>query len=445
MKVVVDGWAWLPKAELTETQQAVLRDRLTVIPVRTSTEQQEDPEPLPLYVETATHMKVAREFFFQHRKAHHEVVDRTTEGDKSQWSPLSFAGQLRAEQEQAAQTIVSGFHAGSTGAIVQAKPGWGKTITALAITSRLQVPTLVVVHKEFLMDQWAERIAAFLPSASVGRVQQDVCDFEGRHIVLGMVHSLGGKDYGSEFWDWPGLVIVDEVHRIGARTWNPVPARFSARYRLGFSATPRRKDKAENAFLYHIGPVRFVGKELRLGVDVKRVRTKFQLVQTPRFNPNLSNRNLLLKFLCASRHRNSQIADQIIRAVEAGRKCLVLSERIGHLNMLESSLLDLWPASSGKPPTIGYYVGGRKRHEYEEASEAQVIFATSQYASEGLDIPTLDTLFLVSPMSDVEQAVGRIQRPSPGKKNPIVVDFRDDAIPMFRAQGNKRDIFYEGL
>jgi superfamily II DNA or RNA helicase len=81
--------------------------------------------------------------------------------------------------------------------------------------------------------------------------------------------------------------------------------------------------------------------------------------------------------------------------------------------------------------------------EYDAAAKAQVIFATSQYASEGLDIPALDTLVLASPMSDVEQAVGRIQRPFDGKKDPIVVDVRDDSIPMFEAQARKRDRFYE--
>jgi len=454
MEVLVNGWAWLPKAELTPRQIVGLKDTLTVQPRRTSEEQKEDPEPIPLWTEDETHLGIAREYFFQHRRPVHSVKWDVTRGSKH-WHPAEFEGQLRPEQKTALEEVLRRFRAGQLGGIVQAKPGWGKTVTALAIAAELGVPTLVVVHKKFLMDQWIERIQgvqdpdpkkclpAFLPDARVGRVQQDECDFQDKTVVLGMVHSLGSRNYPEEFYRWPGLIIVDECHRIGARTWAPVPARFHAKYRLGFSATPRRKDGADPVFWNHLGPVLFVGKEQRLTPKIKRVWTRFKLVKTDRFNPRLANRNLLLRFLCASNHRNDAIANQIIKAVAAGRKCLVLSERIVQLERVEARLLKTWPNQYGSPPTTDFYIGGRKKQEYDEAAKAQVIFATSQYAAEGLDIPALDTLLLISPMSDVEQAVGRIQRPHPGKKDPIVVDFRDDTIPMFAAQGRKRERFYE--
>jgi superfamily II DNA or RNA helicase len=454
MEVLVNGWAWLPKKELEPAQIVGLKDRLTVTPIRTSQEQQEDPEPIPLWTETEEHLGIAREFFFEHRRPVHKVKWDITEGSKD-WHPAEFSGQLRPEQDVALKEIVRQFEGGRLGGIVQAKPGWGKTVTALAIAAKLNVPTLVIVHKKFLMDQWMDRIQgvtdpdpakcmpAFLPDARVGLIQQGECNFEGKTIVIGMVHSLGSRDYPEELYRWPGLIIVDECHRIGARTWAPVPPKFHAKYRLGFSATPRRKDRADAIFWNHLGPVLFVGKEQRLTPKIKRVWTKFKLVKTDRFNPNLANRSLLLKFLCASRHRNDTIADQLIKAVASGRKCIVLSERINHLERIEKALLKLWPDQYGEKPTTDYYIGGRKKHEYAEAAKARVIFATSQYAAEGLDIPTLDTLFLVSPMSDVEQAVGRIQRPHPDKKDPVVVDFRDDSVPMFEAQGRKRERFYE--
>jgi len=316
------------------------------------------------------------------------------------------------------------------------------TVVALAIAAELGVPTLVVVHKEFLMDQWTERIEKFLPAAKIGRVQQDTCDFRGKTVVMGMVHSLGGEQpYPEDLWEWPGLVIVDEVHRIGARTWAPVPPRFQAKYRLGFTATPRRKDGADDVFWQHIGPIIFAGKEERLKPVVKRVWTKFKLVKTDRFNPNLAPKALITRFLVKSRYRNDLIAEQLVSALEAGRKILVLSERLQHLQDMESQLRNMWPAVAGDV-SIGQYVGGRTKVQLERSAQAKVIFATSQYAAEGLDIPALDTLFLTTPMSDVEQAVGRIQRPHPDKKDPIVVDFRDDSIPMFEAMGRKREKFY---
>lgn len=456
MEVEVDGWAWLKKGELTPRQVVNLKDRLTVRPRRTSEEQKEDPQPIPLWTEDEDRLGVAREFFFEHRRDEHTVKWNVTEGSKD-WHPAPFAGTLRGEQQLALDEVIRKFKNGQLGGIVQAKPGWGKTVTALAIAAKLRVPTLVVVHKEFLMNQWIERIQgvdsddpderrpAFLPDARIGRVQQDTCDFKGKTIVLGMVHSLGSREYPEEFYRWPGLIIVDECHRIGARTWAPVPARFHAKHRLGFSATPRRKDGADPVFWNHLGPVMFVGKEQRLTPKIKRVWTKFKLVKTDRFNPSLANRSLLLRFLCASHHRNDTIAHQVVRAASSGRKCLVLSERIIHLERIEARVRNMWPSQFGAVPSIDYYIGGRKKEEYDEASKAQIIFATSQYAAEGLDIPTLDTLFLISPMSDVEQAVGRIQRPHPDKKEPIVVDFRDDMIPMFKAQARKRERLYKKI
>jgi len=439
--VRVDGWAWLPKSELTPHQIVNMESMLTVYPQKVGDYPGEDPKPIPLYEHGDGVFGVPREFFFSNRRPVHRVDLQVTKGS-SDWWPAEFVGTLRPEQKVARDEVVSMFLAGRLGGIVQAKPGWGKTVCALAIAAKLGVPTLVVVHKEFLMDQWTDRIGKFLPAAKIGRVQQDDCDFSGKTVVMGMVHSLGGEQrYPEELWGWPGLIIVDECHRIGARTWAPVPPRFRAKYRLGFTATPRRKDGADDVFWQHIGPIVFAGKEERLKPIVKRVWSKFKLVKTDRFNPHLAPRSLLLRFLCASRYRNDLIVDQLISALVAGRKVLVLSERLNHLQRLESEIRKLWPSVAGEV-SVGQYVGGRTKAQLERSAQAKVIFATVQYAAEGLDIPALDTLFLTTPMSDVEQAVGRILRPCGGKKDPIVVDFRDDAVPMFEAMGRKRDRFY---
>ena len=440
MRVKVTGWAWLPKDELTPLQIVRLKERLLVIPRRTSQEQKEDPEPIPLFYDNGTHLGIPREYFFSHRRPIHEVELCVSHGSRDWW-PAEFVGTLRSEQQLALEDVTAQFRSGRYGGIIQAKPGWGKTVCALSIAAELRVPTLVVVHKEFLMDQWKERIEKFLPAAKVGHIQQDVCDFKGCTIVMGMIHSLARRRYPEELYDWPGLIVGDEIHRTGARTWAPVFPKFTARYRLGFTATPRRKDLADEVFWQHIGPVIFAGKEERLRSKVKRVWSKFKLVKTDRFNPNLAPRSLLLRFLCASRHRNDMIVNQIVSALNVGRKCLVLSERLNHLDRLETRLKKVW----GGVIDTGWYVGGKSREQLAKSAKAQVIFATVQFASEGLDIPALDTLFLTTPMSDVEQAVGRIVRFHEGKKDPIVVDIRDDAVSMFALQGLKRDEQYKRI
>lgn len=444
MKVIIDGRAWIEKSDLTMSQLIKLRESLTIVPRRTSTEGDEDPKPIPLYEERDGLIGIPRQYFMERKRDAHLLDMRVTEGIKDKWAgPISFAGELRDEQQEASDHVIPKLRGGLLGTIVQAKPGWGKTVWSSALIAEMKVPTLVVVHKEFLMDQWVERLNEFLPGVKIGKVQQDVCDYEGKHVVMGMVHSLAIKDkYPEEFYKWPGMVIVDELHRIAARTWSPVPGMFPAKYRVGVTATPRRKDGAENVFFYHIGRVSFSAKEQRMVPRVRRVRTTFNFAKTTKFNPNTISRSILVNILVKSKSRNLAIVEQIVLAHRAGRKILVLSERLEHLSTLEKAVKK---ELENDPPSTGYYVGGMSPEEREESAQADIIFATNQYASEGMDIPALDTLFLTTPVGDVEQAVGRILRPKKGKKEPIVVDIRDDRVSRFRKNGEARDRYYKSI
>lgn len=138
------------------------------------------------------------------------------------------------------------------------------------------------------------------------------------------------------------------------------------------------------------------------------------------------------------------IHDRLVMAIEAGRKIIVLSERLKHLFAIESELKRSW-TGKGPVPTTGFYIGGQTEDQLEEAAQAQCILATYQFAAEGLDIPALDTVFLATPMGDVEQAVGRILRQHEGKKEPIVVDFRDDKVGKFKRYGESRDKLYRRI
>jgi len=444
MKVVIDRLAWVAKADLTPTKLQVIRAQCLVRPRKVGDFPGDPPSPIELWTETETHIGVPREYYLANRRPSHEIEYKYTMGTGLP-SPLVFEGELRDDQQAAHGDVVFAFsEPHCTGGIVRAVPGWGKTVLCCAVIAAVDVPTLVVVHKEFLMNQWRERIAKFLPEAEVGLVQQDTCDFEGKHVVMAMVHSLAQKGYPAALYRRFGLLITDEVHRIGAETWSPVPAKFACRWRLGVSATPHRKDGADNVFKYHIGKTLHSTRAQRLKVKVKRVWTDFKLIKSNSFNPNLAPRSLLIQFLTGSRKRNTRIAGQLVAAAAAGRKILVLSERLKHLDDIHRSLITRWNKEhSGEPvPSTGYYVGGRSEAQLKEAAEARVIFATKQYATEGLDIPALDTLLLATPMGDVEQAVGRIQRPHDGKKEPIVIDIRDDYVRPFKAAGEMRDKFY---
>jgi superfamily II DNA or RNA helicase len=432
------------KKDLTQEQLDSLRETLTITPSRSSEHGDDEVVPMPLYVEDEERIGIPRQYFMERRRDRHEVQLEVTDGDHARWAgPIAFSGKLRPEQQEALDVVVPKLKAGLLGGIIRASPGWGKTVACCALIEALAVPTLVIVHKEFLMDQWEARIKQFLPGVQIGKVQQNLCDYTGKHVVLGMVHSLAnvGK-YPESFYNWPGLVITDEVHRIGAKTWSPVPSMFPARYRVGVTATPRRKDGADNVFYYNLGRILFSAKEQRMVPRVRRVWSNFRFTKTDRFNPNVISRSILVNILCKSRARNRLITSQLVLAVKAGRKILVLSERLAHLADLEKMLLK---EMDSDPPTTGYYVGGMTKAERAESETKQVVFATVQFASEGMDIPPLDTLFITTPVSDVEQGVGRILRPHEGKKEPIVVDFRDEKVKKFSNNGKSRDKFYKRI
>jgi superfamily II DNA or RNA helicase len=445
VKARIAGWAWLRKSDFTEMQYRALRAKLTIRPKKVGDHPGEAPEPIHLYKDDGgDYIGVARQYYLANRKPHHEVEFDVTEGRKDLWGgPLTFSGTFRAEQKLALKTVTDRFKTGTYGGLLRASPGWGKTVFACGLMAEMQVPTLVVVHKEFLMNQWRDRIEEFLPGAKVGYVQEDRCDFQGQHVVLAMVHSLVGRDYGPVFYNWPGLVITDETHRIGASTWSNVPPKFNAKWRLGITATPRRKDGADNVFYYHLGEILFAASEQRMKPKVRRVWTEFSLIKTPTLNPSLIPKSLLLKFMCANKARTKLIVKQLVLALNAGRKVLVLSERLAHLAAMDAELRVQWKEETDPLPSVGYYVGGMSEDALEVAARAQVIFATRQFAEEGLDIPALDTLLLTTPFSDVEQAVGRILRPFEGKKEPVVVDFRDDRLNYCMKQGESRDRYYK--
>ena len=154
---------------------------------------------------------------------------------------LKFNGKLRSEQ----MPIINLYQKACTergGGLISLKCGGGKTVLALYIISMLQVKTIVVVHKDFLMTQWRDRIKQFLPDARIGKIQQSTIDIENKDIVLAMVQSLSQKEYDPQVFSSFGLAIFDECHHLGAEIFSKSMIKVASKYMLGLSATPDRKD-----------------------------------------------------------------------------------------------------------------------------------------------------------------------------------------------------------
>ena len=378
-----------------------------------------------------------------------DIEDCTTLGDrevdfksKIQLGPNQFSS---ADQKTFVETFTEALRNGY-GAIGQAHPGYGKTIMALEVIARLKRPAAVLVHKEFFTSQWTQRITDSynIPQSDVGYVQRDVCDYEDKKIVLIMIQSLLAREYPKEMFNYFGTVCVDEVHRIAAQEFRKTIVKFPARYRLGITATPKRADNLERVFFWHIGDIAVIGEKQELKAKANIVSSgaepTYRELQNMYDYRGKLNLNKITNFLIEHDGRNRKIAKLIKKALKSGRKILVLSGRINHLRTLHD-VVEVEMKKDGTRYTSGYYIGGLDERQRTISATRQLIFGTFQMAEEGLDIPELDTLFLVTPRADIEQAVGRILRSFADKKTPMVVDF-SDPIDMCNNMLRKRISFY---
>ncbi len=268
-----------------------------------------------------------------------------------------------------------------TGAIGQASPGYGKTLCALATVARLGRTTAVLVHKSFLMNQWVERImeAFDIQESEIGIVQQDVCDFKGKKIVLIMAQSLlSSREYPDELYRYFGTVVVDEVHRFGAVEFRKAITLFPAKYRIGVTATPKRKDGLEDVFFSHIGDIAFVGAKRRLTAKVQYVNAN--MVVTDSMRRGMLNwqkkfdLNKVTQYIVDCETRNRQIALLLVQALKAGRKIILLSTRREHLNVL-AELFELECAKNHVRFAYGFYVGGMDEKDLRITATRKMVFA----------------------------------------------------------------------
>lgn len=326
-----------------------------------------------------------------------------------------FNGKLRDETHQN-DALAAALKAGH--GVLSLPCGFGKTTVSLAIACKLGYRTMIVVHKEFLANQWRERIQQFCPGASIGIVQQDKketeCDF-----VIAMLQSLSLKEYSFSDFDSIGTLIVDEAHHICAKVFSQSLFKMCPKHVFGLSATPTRKDGLTKVLHWFMGPTFFeVERKNQEQVEVFPIEYRCDRFQDPppctRFG-KLSLATMITE-LTEDRQRNIVILQLIKDIVKTTRQVLVLSDRRHHCEVMHQSF----------KKTSGLYMGGMKEADLAESSKKRIIFATFSQAHEGLDIPTLDTVILATPKSDIVQSIGRIMRETKGKKNnPHIYDIFD--------------------
>ena len=313
------------------------------------------------------------------------------------------------------------------------------TVMALKIISLLKKKTLIIVHKEFLMNQWIERAQEFLPTAKVGRIQGPVFDVKGKDIVLGMLQTLYDREFPDGAFDQFGLTIVDEVHRIGSEQFSKTLLRTITPNMLGISATVDRKDKLTKILYMFMGNKIYT--ESRKDEDLVCVRAVEYISSDPEFNetaydfrgnPKFST---MISKLCDFGPRSDFIVRVLGDLVKENSECqiMVLCHNRSLLKYFYEAIQHRGICS------VGYYVGGMKQVDLQETEGKQIVLATYAMAAEALDIKTLSVLVMATPKTDIIQSVGRILRVR--HDNPIVVDIVD-RHEIFQNQWAKRKTFY---
>jgi superfamily II DNA or RNA helicase len=376
-----------------------------------------------------------------------ELVDERLSG-----TPLEvrFEGTLRPEQEAAVKALL----AHDTG-VLSAGTAFGKTVVAAHMIAVRGVNTLVLVHRQQLLDQWKSRLVAFLnvDAKKIGEIGGGRRK-PGGLIDVALLQSLSRQGRVDELVAGYGQLIFDECHHLPAGTFEQVAKAAGARYVLGLSATPARKDGHHPILFMQCGPIRHrvdprkQAAERPFSHRVVVRRTGFAAshpspagaVAVGQAGPGIQE---LYSALAADAARNSLIVDDVVAAVRVGRSPVVLTERREHLQLLAEALA---PQIANVVALHGG-MGVKRRREIAErlvaipSAEERVLVATGRYLGEGFDDARLDTLFLALPISwrgTLAQYAGRLHRLGEGKTEVLIYDYADFNVPMLARMHERR-------
>ena len=378
---------------------------------------------------------------------------------------VSFKGSLYTEQ-QIAFEVLKRYDKG----ILSATTAFGKTVLAAALIADRKTNTLVLVHRKQLLDQWKERLGEFLdiheelpalPKSRGRRRQRSMIgqyvsgkDDRSGIIDIAMIQSIEKKDEVPSWVGEYGLVIVDECHHIPAVSFETVLKKIRSKYSYGLTATLKRKDGHHPMIPMYLGPVRY-----RVDAGEQAAQRPFSHLMIPRFTgmvfPSAESSETIgittyYSQIAEDEIRNHLIADDVLACVNEGRNCLVLSERVAHVqtlaSLIQKSFPDIFVLVGGQTSTKSSSLLQKIRTA--PLDKPIVICATGKYIGEGFDESRLDTLFLAMPVSwegILAQYAGRLHRLYSGKTEVRVYDYIDDQAVMLERMYNKRLRTYRSL
>lgn len=368
-------------------------------------------------------------------------TDHTALGDET---GLTFTGALRPYQIAPLNEALSRLRIFG-GLVLEAQTGWGKAVGAAWLAASVRRTTCIVVPKGDLQDQMRDRLLGFTDARP-----EDVDVWRGQRlpdprakVVIAMLQSVYRGCYPAEVYNRFGLLIVDEMDVTGAPEFKAVLSRFPARYRVGMSATPERRDRMDGMIRAHLGTQRIVGYTDAAKPKVYWIETDWTPPGDADFDP--SRGGYVKNSLYGDAIRNAAICGAALRAQRAGRRTIIFVDFVEHMTTLRDCLL-----SMGAPKGLVTIYGGPATKEDTALAHACpagiIVVATRKMFGRGTDVPALDTCILAAPEYDPRQTVGRILRKLEGKKEPIVIDVIDRRSPTLvnMAKGRAKNLAVVG-
>ena len=370
-----------------------------------------------------------------------DLIDERSSGEPID---VTFAGTLRKDQESAVAAMLH-HDAG----VLCAPTAFGKTVTAAAMIARRGVNTLVLVHRRELLKQWQERLQSFLGIGKgvLGTIGGGKAKPTGK-IDIAVMQSLSRQGEINPLVENYGHVIVDECHHLSAESFGAILKQTKAKYVLGLTATPIRRDGRQPIIFMQCGPTRHTaatptGAPHDLAVTPRTLHSRIDLPQEAGIQD-------VFRHLAIDQARTAAIAAEVVNAYGQGRKVLVLTERTEHLDAIQTAL-------DGKVPSL-FVLHGRISKKQRAILIAElnalppdaprVLLATGKLVGEGFDHPPLDTLVLAMPVSwkgTLQQYAGRLHREHATKSDVRIIDFVDAGHPALLRMWDKRQRGYRAM
>jgi superfamily II DNA or RNA helicase len=385
------------------------------------------------------------------REAGSSLAIRDDRVDGSRLEAVDLQTSLREEQERAVADLVE--H--DLGVLV-APPGSGKTVVACALIAQHATPTLVLVDRKALADQWRARLAEHL-DVTPGQLGGGRSKLRGR-VDVATLQTLARRNDLPELTSTYGFVVVDECHHIPAAAFENAVRQVAARRWLGLTATPYRRDRLDDLIAQQLGPVRHTmsGPEPgTLDSTLDEAPERRLVVHSTSFvyrggaDPSAPGGiAAVYRELIMDGERNQQILADVIEAISRSRHCLLLTQWTAHVELLAGLLRE-----AGLDPIV--LRGGMNTRDRRAAiarlgadSAQLLVVATGPFVGEGFDCPPLDALFLAAPIAfqgRLVQYVGRILRSAPGKTDVEVHDYHDLETGVLASSLSKRATGYISL